>query len=512
MPVASPYSKLSYLGLGKEATLTPGTAVYPNVFVELLSESIVTNFAIVPSMTIAGSREGKLRSIKGRIEPVVGDITFLAEPNTIGYFLRATLGADTPTTIQAGVYQHVFTPDTTVPTYTLDIKVADYDYVRRITGAAITKLSLKQADNKIECTISIMGMYSFTTAKVTTAAILGATTLYVDQTTCLTTSDTILVKDKDAEDTTLSTETIGAIVSETQLTTSALDAAAEVNDYIVIQPNATVTYDLDSEMIWSGGATVALGADINNTSSANVEDFSIEINNEFEPRWTAAGVNVINRYPQVILLKEFNTNGSFKRYVQDSALLDDLKQNRAKAIRFRFYSDALVATAAGAASAQFGAGANGVVTVTADTAGEAGNDYNLIKFALNTVDAISASISGNTITLLLATTAATNTATAIAAAIAALSGVGASASGTGASLITISHNIVTLNLSGGYDASEKDQLRIDILQAHFQPFDHQIAEGDIVEEDVAFDAYREPTSTYGYSMQVVLRNGITTYN
>lgn len=111
-------------------------------------------------------------------------------------------------------------------------------------------------------------------------------------------------------------------------------------------------------------------------------------------------------------------------------------------------------TAATTGSATIGSGANGTVTVTADSAGRA---KFFIQVALGVglnvpLSAVLQTSTGGWTTILVtlatdgagALNAAANTATLVAAAVAALAGVGASASGTGASALTVAEGPKTI--------------------------------------------------------------------
>lgn len=106
------------------------------------------------------------------------------------------------------------------------------------------------------------------------------------------------------------------------------------------------------------------------------------------------------------------------------------------------------------ASVQIGAGANGVITVTADTLGTEENAYTIQVVEGTGVSAnMSATISSGAIIVTLGTDAlealddTKNTAVLIAAAIDALSGVSAESSGTGATPITAA--IAKKSFTGG---------------------------------------------------------------
>lgn len=125
----------------------------------------------------------------------------------------------------------------------------------------------------------------------------------------------------------------------------------------------------------------------------------------------------------------------------------------------------LSANSAVAAASTWGA-SNGF-TVTAATAGKAGNDIS-VTLVIAADDNLAATASGNNVTVSLAnTTASKNTGTLIAAAVNALSIVNAAAAGTGATQFTTA--VDSQNLGAyigqtnvvGVDANEKPYLQFD---------------------------------------------------
>lgn len=108
-----------------------------------------------------------------------------------------------------------------------------------------------------------------------------------------------------------------------------------------------------------------------------------------------------------------------------------------------------------AAGSTLGSGENGVITITADTAGAAGNDYTIAVVAGSVSGDMSAALVAKDITVTLGMTSETepdpakNTAVLIAAAINELAGVGATASGTGAT--PISAAVTKKSFTGGAD-------------------------------------------------------------
>ena len=135
---------------------------------------------------------------------------------------------------------------------------------------------------------------------------------------------------------------------------------------------------------------------------------------------------------------------------------------------------ALEANSAVAAYSEWGA-SNGF-RVTAETAGKAGNDIS-VTLVIASTDTLSATISGNNVTVNLAnTTASKNTGTLIAAAINALTGVSSTAVGTGATQFTTA--VDSQNLGAyigqtnvvGRDASEKPYVQLDFACAKIDTY------------------------------------------
>ncbi len=167
----------------------------------------------------------------------------------------------------------------------------------------ITAMKFEQDDNRIKCTATLAPRKAFINARVTTAASSG-TALTLDQTAGLTNADSILVLDKADGFTTLATLTIASVVSDTALTVSTIGVQLDVDDIVVIKKNASVAYDQDKIFTWMGGSQVYSGADIDNTTAVNKENFSLEYMNEVEPRWFE-GLEESSRFPGDVITKGY---------------------------------------------------------------------------------------------------------------------------------------------------------------------------------------------------------------
>jgi len=509
----SPYANFGYAALIKEATA--GTALTPTTWFGILSESIVPDFKIQPVQTIAGERQRNVRSVPSMIE-MEGDLEFYIEPKTIGHFLRSLFGAPTTATLTASVaFRHVFNVGDTPLTYTIDIQPADAPWVHRFYGCQISKLAIEPADNLLKCTATIMPRKAFVSARVTTAASSG-TTLLVDQTSGLVAGDTIIVIDKADGFTTIKELAITSVDSETQLTTATIDVQLDVDDMVVIK-RATATYSQDLEITYLGGTALYTGDDIDNTTAENVEEFSIEFNNETEAKFFA-GITQSARYAGDVLNKGYFAEGKISKFYDSQSKLDKAINNEKIAMRFLLQGEtAIEANAATKARSVYGTGTGFYVECA--TAGKAGNDYN-VTIVIAADDNLAASLSGKNILISLAnTTASKNTGTLIAAAVNALTNIDAAAVSTGAEQFTAAIANENLGLYGatavvGRDASEKPYLQIDFADTRIGSFFPSASEDDILMQEMPFTSYIDSVSgaqKKNWSARLFLVNSVSSY-
>lgn len=509
MADATDFSKLAYGALRKESTAN--TPLYPNVWFELLNEDMQVNWDHTPVNTIAGNRSKNLRPVKNKVGPFKGSFETWVEPKSFGYFLNSCLGEGTVTTLTSSVaYQHVHTPLNTIPALTVDIPIAGEDYVRRFFGTVVESLDFSIEDNKLKVKVNFMAQSVFQNARVLVAASSG-TALSVDQTKGLTTSDSIQVLDKDAPGTVKATLTISSITDENTLVVSTIGASLVVGDIVVIKRNATPSYSMSSELIFSGGADAYVygGANAmqNLSQKTNIEDFTLTLKNNLEARWAASGKDVKDRFPSAILLKDIEVTGSIKQFHVNPQNIDWLRSMAQVGLRVQFLGALLEANSAVAAAGTIESDGAGTVSVTADTAGEAGNDYAVIVVQGTSSGAATVSLSGKLITLTLSTTAGNNAVATIATLIAALSGVGATSSSTGN--VTTTDNPNKIDFNGGRDASEVEKLQFDLPDIRFDNFDPNNSTDDIVDEEIKFTAFRDVNDKR--EIRVKLRNAVSDY-
>jgi hypothetical protein len=500
------FSKLGYLSIKKESNINvPGK---PDTYLELISEDIVINWAYTAVGTIAGNRSNNLRPVLNQIEAPEGSIEIPLDSKMAGHLLTMMFGAATDTTLTAGKsYQHDFRDKSTIPTYTFDVKVGGEDYVTRYTGVRVGSIELSLNDNKWIATLSVMCHAAFSNARVTLAASSG-TSLKLDQTFGLTTSDTLQVLDKDNPSTVIAEYTIAAIVSEREITVSTISASLGVDDIVVIKA-ATPSYNIGENLIYKGGTEIYLGhgdnALQNLVQNVDVEEMTLTFTNEYEPRYGASGCDVVDRFPTKLLLKGWACEVSFNKYHSNPEFLAALRSVEKLGLRVEICGETLDTNSAVAATGVLESSGAGIVTVTADTAGEEGNDY-AVQVVQGT-STLSASISGKMITVTLDSDAGDNTVALVAAVIDALSGV--SAVETGSGNVTVTDNPNKIEFSGGRDANEEAKVFIDFSDIRVQPFNANLSAEDVINEEITATAFRD--SNDKREVRVRLRNSIASY-
>lgn len=516
----APYSNFGYASLIKETTeaTVPGI---PTQYFRIVSESLSATFGNQEINEISGNRERRQRSIQGQNE-AGGDITMFVEEKMIGHFLRSIFGAPTTQTVVASTsYRHVFEVSNSPKTYTIDLQRADAPWVHRYFGVFFTTMEFKKEDNGIQVTITCMPRKVFQNARVTTAASSG-TTLLMDQTAGIHADDTILVLDKADGFTTIATLTVTTVDSATQLTVSTIGVQLDVNDIVVISADTVVDSDYvqNDPFQFMNGTQFLTGADIDNTTEVKLEDFSLTLAGEVEPRY-GSGPNESDRFPYDMPIKGYTAEGSMTKFYDSERYLDIARKNAKFPLRTLFWGAAAIsANSAVAAYSNWGATANGF-RITAATAGKAGNDIN-VTIVVNTIDDLAVSESGNNVLISLAnTTASENTGTLIAAAVNALTIVNATAEGTGAETFTAAESNVNLGFRStntnvvGVDASQKPYLQIDFSSAILGEFSPNNEEDNIIPQEIPFTVYKDTDSTNNqrknWSTRVFLYNSISAY-
>jgi len=116
--------QLSHIGIGKEVDW--GSAVPATDYLKFNSETLTKSIEELVSAQLDARRD-EPESYPG-LHSIAGDTIHEVHPKSLGYMLRSWFGNPVTTEIEAGVYEHVFTPgnvafsdDCQVPPYTLEV-------------------------------------------------------------------------------------------------------------------------------------------------------------------------------------------------------------------------------------------------------------------------------------------------------------------------------------------------------------------------------------------------------
>lgn len=229
-------------------------------------------------------------------------------------------------------------PQASLPTFTLELGFANEAY--RYTGVRFNAISsLGQSDNKITMQVGVMARAEFKHARVTAGvtAGAGAITIPLDQTTGLVATDTIKVfRPSTGQYLAFSaagveTHTVATIPGENSITVTNLETTLVAGDLIVLAPQSA-TYDISKEFFWIGGSEAKLGDDLATATTQCIEDFTMVLTNELEPRHCANGINLVNRFPSNNYLMGIEASGSINKTYRDMGLLAALRENRPQAL------------------------------------------------------------------------------------------------------------------------------------------------------------------------------------
>lgn len=226
-------------------------------------------------------------------------------------------------------------------TYTVEFGLDDRAY--RYTGVRFHNLTASQEDNVLRAGISVMARAEFSMGRVTaiTSSGAGSKTITVDQTTGLANSDTVKLYRPstgafiDFSATGVKTHTINSVATELTITVTNLETSTAVGDLLVLAPQTPI-YSVEKEFIWAGGSTIkvedTITAAVTALASDDIENFEIALMNDLEPRHTADGANLINRFPSKVYTAGADANGSIVRTHINPDFLDRVRSGRQSAV------------------------------------------------------------------------------------------------------------------------------------------------------------------------------------
>lgn len=243
-------------------------------------------------------------------------------------------------TFDASVYGHVVQlPLDISNTFTCQVNYVDRAV--RYMGCRFHGIdALSQSDNIMTAGVKLMAQSVLSQARVTAAVTsgAGAKSIPIDQTQGFVASDTIKVYRPgtgflDFASASVKTHTIGTVdAANGELDITNLQTSLQAGDLIVLAPQ-TPTYSIDEEFPWIGGAQMSIGADVDNLSSFDCQEFSMVFNHELEERHAAQGTGIANRMPSDILQKGFTGSGSFKLHNENEDFYRHYRLNTDQAIR-----------------------------------------------------------------------------------------------------------------------------------------------------------------------------------
>lgn len=316
----------SYLGL--EVETIEGTAVRPNKFVPLVSESILTNPNYVADRRFMGL-DWKSDDLSKGSRSHEGDLVIWADPDNLGHFLNMILKKGTTTGDATDGYVHPFTVDSP-KTYT--IEMGKGNYAQRFFGVKGEKIKLDFVDGKLQATLTIKAMGQVSVGTLS-AALTGAgmTSLTLKQDYDLTPNNGFVIGDVitvGGVDITLTGVNVNGITLEFASTT----VTASIGDPVRLKAQ-TPSYAGLVDPLYQGNALVGFGADETEaTTNAGAKatatamyEFSVEKINNLLSTPATGSVDPVQLLPQtresVLTISQL-----FENETQHQSWLDRIKQ------------------------------------------------------------------------------------------------------------------------------------------------------------------------------------------
>ncbi len=306
---------------------TAGTPVKPTNYFRFESESIVTGYESETLPTIQNSRSLNLVKAKGKNAAPTGTISLPVQMPTIGMFLTGSLGAPSSSGPVDSVYTHEFTSNAagTIATYTVDIGNTDLTYVRRYVGCRFGGIKFSIKNNVWYAEFTLMARYAFNSAKIAANTTAPTTTVTLDSTHGITTSDTLTLglDTANEEDVTVSNVNADGIT----LTTSATAKNHTAGDLVVIKSSSPSYSTATHTFEWMGGTTTKVGTTLAGAASSSIfQDFTLDMSQGLEPIYAPGGTGDFARFPVEVAVKGYGSNAStrihhqgmeYEQYIKD---------------------------------------------------------------------------------------------------------------------------------------------------------------------------------------------------
>ncbi|MBS4040416.1 MAG: hypothetical protein KGZ81_07435 [Flavobacteriales bacterium] len=239
---------LGYLAVKKQTAAD--TAVIPDVFMPLYSETVNTNYNLVDQMPIYGEKFANFDVLQGQ-RSHRGDITVPAEPNTSARLFDSLLTK--VSTTGAGPYTHTFELSKTIDPNPYTYDISNGYSVKRLIGFQAGQISLVKEGNELRWQVTGSALKSFTTRKISAVTGTGPYTIELDSFYDPAPTDGLVVGDLIAvqlANGTVINAIVDTVASDTEVTVSEDVSTAVAGDFIYIRPS-TITFDLLPTLLWS---------------------------------------------------------------------------------------------------------------------------------------------------------------------------------------------------------------------------------------------------------------------
>jgi hypothetical protein len=250
----------SYLAIGVETTA--GTAVIPDIFVPLVSESMKTNVNHVADRRMKGLNWKANDLLRGN-RMHEGEIVVLADPDQMAHFLNMFMVKGTTTGDSTDGYTHPFTVGQG-DTYTFEVKKGNF--VKRYAGCYIDEVKIGFQDGQMMLTMSVCALAQFSVASLGVALSGSSTSLTLDDaydinpTRGLVAGDVLVIGSDEVTISTVAANGYDVTFTSTSLTYS-------VGEPIYLKP-LTVSNATLSDPFYLGNTLFGLGADESAASTA----------------------------------------------------------------------------------------------------------------------------------------------------------------------------------------------------------------------------------------------------
>ncbi len=316
----------SYLAIKPEATA--GTAVIPDTFVPLVSESMNT--------TVNYEADRRMKGLDWKSDDLLrgnrthgGNVTVLGDANVVAHFLNMVMKKGLTTGDATDGYTHPFTVDAP-KTYTFEIKKGLY--AQRFFGVMINTLGLTFDNGRLQLSADIMAQGQFSVASVGVALTgAGMTSLTLDDEYDVTPNRGLVVGDKIAVGgVQLTLTSVSSNGRDVGFASTTVTAPIGAPVYLVPQ---TVSMPAFREPLLIGNALVGVGEDsaaataaaASRATATEVFDLSITLNNNLVAQ---NGSSRIDPFTIMTGSKEaqITLNHLFEDVSQRQAFLDRVKQ------------------------------------------------------------------------------------------------------------------------------------------------------------------------------------------